>query len=868
MAYPTKYARQFDYQSYQNANPTRPLPGDKVNVDLNYVVTSIDEIVDFIEGVTRSDGLLANQSVGLDQLTAALRASLSLTTAGSITSTDNAIPRYDGVNGAIQNSIVTLGDSGTLSGARVVPTTKATGIGRTLEDHFDDVLSIQDFAGITATSSSASAVDCRAGIQTAMDTAAAAGKILSGNGLWYGVSGRLDLPDGLTLVDFKFKQLTPNPAAHNCRTLNKNTGVGNVTLRRGVINGNGATTDANTLSEAAKIYFAGVDNIVVDDVEVYGEGPGYGIAALFCDDTRISNCYVHDMRWQAASDPGTEQIVGIRVIGSNCVIRNSRVRNIRGQIGSAGFIGYQTDGIDAGGTSVLVANCEIDGAGEGIDISGSDANVDVWINHTVLKNIGSIAIKWAHNCSDGGSVGCRVYDAGRAACAFIGGRVDDAHGPRNIKIYDMVAHHTGSGGQDWTDSPASFLAMESPDGTTANDPIGCEFINCQSIDDSDNVSGAATTKWGFNDTTTNKLTRIRGARSVGHTTAAVNGFTAGVDYLDSGGRYQNIGGMTVYQAAPTQAQVETDNGDATYTSGFRAKAAGGVRAFFGWRNTNSAAPNGVSGVYVINYDNSDILFYTSTTTLRGKIQDSTGKIIWQAGADFSGTVTATLFSGSGASLTSIPTTALTGALQAAQFPALTGDITTTAGSYATTLATAQAGAHTWAATQTFTLAPVFTNQSGSRSALGLGTIATQAASAVAITGGTVDGTPIGGTTPAAVRGTNVTATAKLLLNRSVMSLVAGLNSNIPVSTSFNRISGPTGAFSLGGFAAGGDGDVLEVYNTASQTMTIVNADVGSTAANQILTLTGADVVLRASARSFASFIYDGAASRWVLRSYN
>lgn len=38
---------------------------------------------------------------------------------------------------------------------------------------------------------------------------------------------------------------------------------------------------------------------------------------------------------------------------------------------------------------------------------------------------------------------------------------------------------------------------------------------------------------------------------------------------------------------------------------------------------------------------------------------------------------------------------------------------------------------------------------GARTALGLGTIATQAASSVAVTGGAINGTPIGGTTPAA-----------------------------------------------------------------------------------------------------------------------
>lgn len=75
--------------------------------------------------------------------------------------------------------------------------------------------------------------------------------------------------------------------------------------------------------------------------------------------------------------------------------------------------------------------------------------------------------------------------------------------------------------------------------------------------------------------------------------------------------------------------------------------------------------------------------------------------------------------------TGLPTTALTGALQAAQEPAHTGDVTNTAGSLALTLTTAQPAVHTWALAQTFTVAPVFTDQSGSRTALGLGTAATQ-----------------------------------------------------------------------------------------------------------------------------------------------
>ena len=62
---------------------------------------------------------------------------------------------------------------------------------------------------------------------------------------------------------------------------------------------------------------------------------------------------------------------------------------------------------------------------------------------------------------------------------------------------------------------------------------------------------------------------------------------------------------------------------------------------------------------------------------------------------------------------------------ALQTTAHTGDVTSPANSNVMTLVTAQPAAHTWAATQTFTLAPVFTDQAGSRTALGLGTAAVQ-----------------------------------------------------------------------------------------------------------------------------------------------
>jgi hypothetical protein len=71
-----------------------------------------------------------------------------------------------------------------------------------------------------------------------------------------------------------------------------------------------------------------------------------------------------------------------------------------------------------------------------------------------------------------------------------------------------------------------------------------------------------------------------------------------------------------------------------------------------------------------------------------------------------------------------------GTLAAARMAAFgSGDVSFASGGGAGTIATAQPGAHTWAAVQTFTSAPVFTDQSGSRTALGLATVASSASAA-------------------------------------------------------------------------------------------------------------------------------------------
>jgi hypothetical protein len=96
-----------------------------------------------------------------------------------------------------------------------------------------------------------------------------------------------------------------------------------------------------------------------------------------------------------------------------------------------------------------------------------------------------------------------------------------------------------------------------------------------------------------------------------------------------------------------------------------------------------------------------------------------------------------------------------------------------------------------------------------------------------------------------------------------IALVNGLNSNIALTeTSWVRFTGPTGVFSVGGFTGGTDGRHLTIRNTVAFQMTVVNADAGSAAANQILTPTGGNVNC-----SVANFIYDDTDDLWILTNY-
>lgn len=68
MAAPTPYTLTYDFTAFQVANPTSPLPADKHEIEYNNIALTTGEIITNLGLIQRSDGALANESVGTDQL--------------------------------------------------------------------------------------------------------------------------------------------------------------------------------------------------------------------------------------------------------------------------------------------------------------------------------------------------------------------------------------------------------------------------------------------------------------------------------------------------------------------------------------------------------------------------------------------------------------------------------------------------------------------------------------------------------------------------------------------------------------------------------------------------------------------------------
>ena len=119
---------------------------------------------------------------------------------------------------------------------------------------------------------------------------------------------------------------------------------------------------------------------------------------------------------------------------------------------------------------------------------------------------------------------------------------------------------------------------------------------------------------------------------------------------------------------------------------------------------------------------------------------------------------------------------------------------------------------------------------------------------------------------AALGGTNTIAGDLAIVSKGA-SLVSGVNFLPTGTNTFQRITGPTGAFSVDQMDNGRDGRIIIIENTTSYVMTIANNSGAVAGGAKIYTGTGAGVAV-ASSPGIAQLIYDSTLGYWVLMNHN
>lgn len=87
------------------------------------------------------------------------------------------------------------------------------------------------------------------------------------------------------------------------------------------------------------------------------------------------------------------------------------------------------------------------------------------------------------------------------------------------------------------------------------------------------------------------------------------------------------------------------------------------------------------------------------------------------------------------------------------------------------------------------------------------------------------------------------------------------NINIPDAV-FIRVTGPTAGFNIRGITNVSDGRFIILANRSGQVMTVNNQDAGSTAANRIITGTGANIAFAVD--TSVCLVYDNTTQRWLV----
>jgi hypothetical protein len=349
----------------------------------------------------------------------------------------------------------------------------------------------------------------------------AANKPVRGAGLTYGVNGHLQLPANAWLQDITIKQLTPGT---QIRTVRSND-VDNIRLERVKVDRNGDGTLGALDNDSIGLHIDGGTGHHLEDVEVYGDDAGTGLAVWLASNFQIIRPHVHDINYVRGSDPGDDMIQGIWILGcSKFSLVSPRVHDMGGTFpGQESVTQYSRGLAIAFNSDFSIVDAHGWDLDQGCDISGSNGNERWSVTGGVMSDCFSAGWKGANSARDGTFNGCIAVRCGQAGFIFSGPAEDALEVlTGQVSVVNCAAYDTGNDYWLASQNVAGFRIVNSD-----FDPETCEgihFYNCRAIDRRD----TPLMEYGFHNAVTGK-NAVSNCESIGHTVAAVGGTWRSVD---------------------------------------------------------------------------------------------------------------------------------------------------------------------------------------------------------------------------------------------------------------------------------------------------------------------------------------------------